>query len=72
MAYKVQYKCRKCGKIENGGSVPKFLDIAKMIQGIPDVEKRQLITVSWHTCEDGSIGVTDVIGAEEYTYGEKE
>ncbi len=70
MPYLVQYKCRKCGKIEDSSSVPEFLVIVKMIQDITNVKNRQLVPVSWHSCEDGSIGITDVIGAKEYTYGE--
>lgn len=72
MPLKVQYKCRKCGKIEERGSVPEFLDIVKIIQEIPDVNNPHYFLVGFHYCEDDSIGVTDFIGAENYIYGEQE
>ena len=72
MPLNVQYKCRKCGQTNVAGSVPEFLDMVKIIQNIPDPKNMQCHLIGFHHCEDGSIGVTDFIGAEQYKFEREE
>lgn len=71
MVYKLQYKCRKCGKVTTEGSAPEFLDIDKIVQSVPDPKNNMFRLIGLHRCEDDSWGVTDFIGAEQYTYGQE-
>lgn len=66
MIYKLFYKCRRCSDTEIAGTAPNFLSVAEIIKGNSGDFDIPLLLVWWHTCEDGNMGVTDFIGAENY------
>jgi hypothetical protein len=58
----LQYKCRLCGEVytECSYNTSKAItDVESIIKGRDGVH---LSLIDIHTCEDGSVGVTDFIG----------
>lgn len=66
------YKCRRCGQISENAHVPLILEAVSSILITGTTPK------SWgpmtesllgmHSCEDGNIGVSNLIGAEKDVY----
>ena len=72
MIYELFYKCRRCGEIEITGTAPSFLSVAEIIKGNSGDIDIPLLLVWWHTCEDGNVGITDFIGAENHPPNKEE
>ncbi len=75
MTFTFVSKCRLCGETIQGGSTGDFpaVRIACQVSNGdnprevgPDYIGKQLApsAVNWHYCKDGSIGMTDLLGAK--------
>lgn len=61
------YKCRKCGNIVKNTHVPDVdTAIILIVSGntLPEKWGGTARIIDIHSCEDGSIGVSDLIGGE--------
>lgn len=62
------YKCRRCGELNKQTHTPNCLwSLAYMIGGLPQPKNWGPIEptmISFHTCDDKHLGITDLIGAE--------
>ncbi|CAH8247374.1 hypothetical protein WJ0W_004608 [Paenibacillus melissococcoides] len=62
------YKCRQCGAVEKNVHVPDvmiaFVNIT-MGEPLPKEWGGSVGLIGMHSCSDGRIGVTDLIGATE-------
>lgn len=73
--YCFQYKCRRCGHIENGvqgashiilGFLYQLISYGKIVESTScDGFAPGLRMFSVHNCSDGGFGITDLIGARE-------
>lgn len=65
---RLQYKCRRCGLIDNSTSVPDGTDaLICLTVGHPlptEWGTFRPTMVDIHNCKDGGLGVTDLIGCE--------
>lgn len=69
MTVHFEYKCRRCGVIENstqlgtpdGDTFKAFYHLACAIQGI-QTETMAPTLLSTHRCKDGGAGIADLIG----------
>ncbi len=64
------YKCRKCGELIKNSHVPDVFIALVFAQTGRDSSKlwsggTRIQMIDNHYCDDGCIGVTDLIGAEE-------
>ncbi|GJQ43982.1 MAG: hypothetical protein JETCAE03_34800 [Ignavibacteriaceae bacterium] len=63
---RLEYKCRRCGAIEDGTHTPNVLQTIICVMNNYDLPKEWLGTpvtkTSIHNCKDGGIGVSDFIG----------
>ena len=63
------YKCRRCGKLCNSCSVPDgIMALVKIVNGLPTPKEwgaQAPGLVNIHNCDDGELGVSDLIGAEK-------
>lgn len=61
---KIFYKCRRCGEVYYDTHTPQLVpSIAFAIGGFKE-EEFHVDLVSVHSCKDGNIGVSDLIGGE--------
>lgn len=68
----LQYKCRKCGEIDESYHVPRLLlTLIRIRIGLPgsddktDLLGSALTDTAIHTCKKGHIGIADLIGGYE-------
>lgn len=66
---KVEFRCRRCDKVHGSIQGPSNMVQMSLISvsvGIPRLQDGQGITVAattLHSCEDGGLGLADLIGA---------
>lgn len=59
------YKCRRCGKLEKHLHAPVLVTaITDAITDNMNVKGMRATLISMHQCDDGHIGITDLIGGE--------
>jgi len=62
----LQYKCRRCGKIDKSTHVPNVLQVLISVMNDYELPKEwfgiPVTKTDIHHCEDGGAGVSDLIG----------
>lgn len=60
-----EYKCRRCGKIEskqNCNDACAFKYLLAVLYNITVTNPEIPLATSFHNCEDGNVGISDLIG----------
>ncbi|HUT43217.1 MAG TPA: hypothetical protein VMW95_02680 [Desulfobacterales bacterium] len=60
----LQYKCRRCGDIIDGGMIPNDSERNANNIWISKIFNDARLMIGIHNCDDGNLGITDLIGAE--------
>lgn len=66
----VVYRCRRCGELDKSACGSEDIVIQSIINTVLGIDMKMAIglqpqLLSTHSCQDGSIGVSDLIGGEK-------
>jgi len=63
-----QYRCRRCGEIEDGTFTRWKRALCVLVNSVTETKTdfdSSVDLINIHNCKDGSLGVSDLIGAEK-------